>query len=162
MEETSNADERPSTGLAVIHGVLGLLLLVAGYLFPINWGLQHLAVVKQAAAGARESIVQFGQATAQPTDGRGHANLQAARLIWLTASRLEVPGANELKVKIPNAIRPPAIRNFLNQVYRNSVRQQLGNPAIEVKYILKVRQIPELQNHEPAILLLSRRWRMIS
>ena len=153
MEETSNADERPSTGLAVIHGVLGLLLLVAGYLFPINWGLQHLAVVKQAAAGARESIVQFGQATAQPTDGRGHANLQAARLIWMTASRLEVPGANELKVKIPNAIRPPAIRNFLNPVYRNSVRQQLGNPAIEVKYILKARQIPELQNHEPAILL---------
>jgi hypothetical protein len=154
MEETSQANERPTTGLAVIHGALGLLLLVVGYLFPINWGLQHRAVVRQAAAGARESVVQFGQATAQPTDGQGNANPHAARLVWMAASRLEVPGADELKNKIRNVPpRPPAIRNFLNPNYRLKVRQQLGDLSIEVKHILNVRQIPELKNHEPAILL---------
>jgi len=141
-----------SKGLSIIHGALGLLLLGLGAFFPVHWGLQHPAVVKQAAMKARETAVEFGQATIQPTDAKENANPYAARLVWMAASQLKQKGADELGKNLKPK-RPPAIRNFLHPNYRQTVLQQLRNPSEEVTHILNVRKIKELQNHEPAILL---------
>ena len=152
MEEAPQASEKPAIGLAIVHGTLGLLLLAMGVFFPVHWGLQHPAVVKQAAAREQENVVEFGQATIQPTDSKGSANPYAARLVWMAADRLKQPEADKLERKLKPE-RIPAIRNFLNPTFRQRVRLQLGDPSGEVKHILNAWKIKELQNHEPAILL---------
>ena len=150
MEETPQTNETSPMGLSIIHGALGLLLMAVGVFFPVHWGLQHPAVVKQAAAREQENVVEFGQATIQPPDAKENANPYAARLVWMAASQLKQKGADELGKNLKPK-RPPAIRNFLHPNYRHTVLQQLGNPSEEVTHILKVWE--ELENHEPAILL---------
>jgi hypothetical protein len=144
--------ESSPIGLPIIHGALGLLLLGLGAFFPVHWGLQHPAVVKQAAMRARENAVEFGQSMIHPTNAEENANPYAARLVWMAASQLKQKGADELGENLKPE-RDPAIRNFLHPNYRQTILQQLGNPSEEVTHILNVRKSKELQNHEPAILL---------
>ncbi len=156
MEESPPTSETPPAGLAVIHGALGLILLGIGFFFPIHWGLQHPAVVKQAAATAPENLVDFGKSTAAPADNKGKANPQAARMIWLAASRLKQPQTDELKERLMPE-RTQAISEFLDPNYREKVRSSLSPRGLseEVHDILNTRKLKELQNHEPAIVLTS-------
>jgi len=156
MEESPPASEAPPVGLAIIHGALGLLLLGIGFFFPTHWGLQHPAVVKQAAANLPENLVNFGKGTAAPADNKGKANPHAARMVWMAASRLDQQQSDtdDLKQKLKPK-RSQAIHSFLNPSYRETVRLALGDPSEEVRDILNTRKLKELQNHEPAILLTS-------
>ncbi len=177
----SNDNEPRPVGLAVIHGALGLGLLLVGYFFPVHWHLQHPAVVKQASLRdadsasqipSDESVLDFTERVISYGSNGEEVNHFAhpARLSLIAAEQIH--GENEKKAEIQalwKKLPPPAATvtdYLLTSAGREAYRRALGaSPSDGVLSILNVwRERPQdtktdkqnrqlLQNHYPSILL---------
>ena len=175
MEEAPQVDEKPAMGLVVIHGALGLLLLTVGIFFPVHWGLQHPAVVKQAAGKARESVVEFAQRVVnfgENPDGSQKPDnryLHPARLTVLAAKQIgEQDGKilESLEKRLKEAGEPPLVTNFLltpkgQNRYRRDLGGKLTEGVSDILHVWKARTgekpvrpgVAKLENYYPVILL---------
>jgi hypothetical protein len=109
----------------IIHGVLAVAFLAAGWLFPAQYRTLHTDALAQAS-------VEEGQTLEEFRDSLGETNqLGAGQLLDLAAQQLG-PSTNTLKT-LPTT---PALDPFFSPSHRRTVKARLGSETKRVNQLL--------------------------
>jgi len=131
MFQSNNTDTPYLLHHLIIHGVLAVVFLTVGWLFPVQYNTLHADALAQAA-------VEEGQTLEQFRDQLGEASgpLGAAPLIDLAAKQLEQPTPAPEKQKTLQTA--PALKPFFSPSHRRTVRTQLGTQNERVNRLLSL------------------------
>jgi len=125
----------------IIHGVLAVAFLAAGWLFPAQYRTLHTDALAQASVEEGQTLKQFRDSLGESSDQFG-----AGQLLDLAAQQLE-SSTNALKTLPP----APALNPFFSPSHRRTVKARLGSETKRVNQLLALES--QAADYAAAIIL---------
>jgi len=125
----------------IIHGVLAVAFLAAGWLFPAQYRTLHTDALAQASVEEGQTLEQFRDSLGESSDQFG-----AGQLLDLAAQQLE-SSTNALETLPP----APALDPFFSPSHRRTVKARLGSETKRVNQLLALES--QAADYAAAIIL---------
>ena len=125
-----------------MHGILAVVLLVGGWLFPVQFKTLHPRVLKQAGADTQTFKEYINS----------HTNASASEIKdLLDISRLKIEASKKNDEALPGLTKPVALDLYINSTNRFWTRSRLGHQGVACVQLLDLNKLEP--DYETTIIL---------